>query len=88
MIRAKIRLHETEGQWKIRELGVSDGLGRSQHVWRARETYASEEEALLTAKYQARLRITETWDFAALDYITWDIKTIVHPHELECPSYL
>jgi hypothetical protein len=88
MILATIRLYETQGQWRIRELGVSDGLGTSQHLWRARETYASEEEALLTAKYQARLRITETWDFDALDYITWDIKTIVHSHELDYPSCL
>ena len=86
MIRAMIRLYETQGQWKIRELEVSDGFGTSQHVWRARGTYISEEEAIIMAKNQARLRIAETWDLAALDYINWDIKTIVNPHELEYPS--
>ena len=88
MIRATIRLYETQGQWKIRELGVSDGLGTSQHVWRPFGTYASEEEAITLARYEARVRIAETWDFAAFDYINWDIKTIVNPHELEYPSFL
>jgi hypothetical protein len=76
MIHARIRIYKTLGQWKVYELGVSDGLGMSQHVLRAYGIYDSEQEAITIAKYEALLRIAEMWNSIPENEIIWDIRTI------------
>jgi hypothetical protein len=76
MIYAKIRVYERLGQWKVYELGVSDGCGMSQHVLRGPGVYDSEQEAIILAKYEALLRIEETWNSISENCIIWDIRTI------------
>ena len=78
MIYARIRIYETLGQWKVYELGVSDGRGMSQHVLRAPGVYGSEQEAITLAKYEALRRMEETWHSIPENDITWDIRTIGH----------
>jgi hypothetical protein len=58
MIYATIRISETGGHWEVHELAVSDHAGTLQHVSPTRHVYLSEEEAILFAKYQARLKIS------------------------------
>jgi hypothetical protein len=75
MIYATIRISETRGHWQVHELAVSDRTGALQHVSPTPHIYPSEEEAILFAKYQARLKISEVWPSISVDSIKWDIKT-------------
>ena len=79
MIHATIRISETGGHWQVHELAVSDRAGTLQHVTPTHHVYLSEEEAILFAKYQARLKISEVWPSISVDSIKWDIKTITKP---------
>jgi hypothetical protein len=87
MIYVLIRVYETYGQWRLYELGVADNCGMSQHVLRPRVIYKSEQEAITIAKYEALMRIEETWGSVPMDQITWHIETMTHPPEELAQNY-
>jgi hypothetical protein len=87
MIHVLIRVYETCGQWKVYEFGVTDNCGMSQHVLRPRVIYKSEQEAVTLTKYEALLRIEETWNSVPMEQITWDIQTMANPPEELAQNY-